>query len=77
MHEKPSTRYGIPTGETLYEIRFTTFEEQSTSKLYRKISRKREIVKKTRSCFHYLEDIEPVKEKVKMQCIQVDSKSHC
>lgn len=77
MTEHLSTRYGIPTGETLYTIRFTTFEDQPTSKLNRKIERKRERVKKTRSCFHYLENIEPLDEKVKMQCIQVDSPSHC
>lgn len=71
-----SLRYGKPTGETLYQIRFTTFDDQPTSKLHRKISRKRERVKLTRSCFHYLENIEPVPEKVKMQCIQVDSPSH-
>ena len=31
MTEEPSTRYGVPTGETLYTIRFTTFEDQPTS----------------------------------------------
>ena len=77
MHEEPSTRYGVPTGETLYKIRFTTFEDQPTSRLQRKIVRKRERVKETRSCFHYLEDIQPIDEPVKMQCIQVDSPSHC
>ena len=30
-----------------------------------------------RSCFHYLADIELLPEKVPMQCIQVDSVSHC
>ena len=77
MTESPSTRYGVPTGETLYIIRFTTFADQPTSKLHRKICRKRERVKKTRSCFHYLANIEPLSEKVPMQCIQVDSTSHC
>ena len=76
LTETASTRCGIPTGETLYQIRFTTFEDQPTAKLKRKIERKRERVKPTRSCFHYLKDIEPVKGPVKMQCIQVDSKSH-
>mgnify|MGYP000691854938 CR=1 FL=1 len=28
MTKAPSTRYGVPTGETLYIIRFTTFEDQ-------------------------------------------------
>lgn len=66
-----------PTGETLYQIRFTTFDDQPVSKLNRKISRKRERVKDTRSCFHYLKNIELLSYPMKMQCIQVDSKSHC
>ena len=77
MTEGPSLRYGKPTGETLYVIRFTSFSDQPTSQLKRKSSRKRERVKKTRSLFHYLDSIEPMKEKVPMQCIQVDSRSHC
>lgn len=76
MCETPSTRYGIPTGETLYQIRFTTFDDQPVSRLQRKISRSRKRGKPTRSCFHYLEDIQPLKERVQMQCIQVDSPSH-
>ena len=76
MHEEPSTRYGIPTGETLYTIRFTTFDDQPTSRLHRKLNRKRERVKPTRSCFHYIADIAPIDHPVKMRCIQVDSASH-
>lgn len=76
MTNVPSTRFGVPTGETLYQIRFTVFEDQAASKLNRKSERRRERVKKTRSCFHYLADIEPLEETVKMQCIQVDSPSH-
>lgn len=77
MTETPSTRNGTPTGETLYQIRFTTFEDQPTSGLDRKIARSRERVKHTRSCFHYLRDIEPLPYPVQMQCIQVSSTSHC
>ena len=77
MTKAPSTRYGVPTGETLYIIRFTTFEDQPTSRLERKYARKRERRKETRSCFHYLKDIYPLDERVKMRCIQVDSPSHC
>lgn len=73
----PSTRYGKPTGETLYQIRFTAFTDQPISKLHRKSIRRREREKKTRSCFHYLEEIKPLDDKVPMQCIQVDSPSHC
>lgn len=77
MREMPSTRYGIPTGETQYIIRFTSFEDQPATRLPRKSTRMRKRQKPTRSCFHYLEKIEPVPGKVKMQCIQVDSPSHC
>ena len=73
---EPSGRYGWPTGEILYVIRFTTFGDQPTSRLPRKIERKRERIKKTRSCFHYIRDIHPVDHPVEMQCIQVDSPSH-
>lgn len=76
MTESPSLRCGKPTGETLYTIRFTTFEDQPTSRLNRKYDRKRERAKKTRSCFHYIEDIQPLPYPVKMRCIQVDSPSH-
>lgn len=77
MTSCPSTRYGKPTGETLYQIRFTAFTDQPVSKLHRKSIRKWECEKKTRSCFHYLEEIKPLDDKVPMQCIQVDSPSHC
>ena len=77
MTSCPSTRYGKPTGETLYQIRFTAFTDQPVSKLHRKSIRRRECEKKTRSCFHYLEEIKPLDDKVPMQCIQVDSPSHC
>lgn len=73
----PSTRYGEPTGETLYQIRFTAFTDQPISKLHRKSIRRQERVKQTRSCFHYLKEIRMLDYKVKMQCIQVDSPSHC
>jgi len=73
----PSTRYGKPTGETLYQIRFTAFTDQPVSKLHRKSIRRQERVKQTRSCFHYLKEIRMLDYKVKMQCIQVDSPSHC
>lgn len=76
MTESPSLRYNQPTGETLYTIRFTTFEDQPTSRLNRKYDRKRERVKQTRSCFHYIADIQPLPYPVKMRCIQVDSPSH-
>lgn len=73
----PSTRYGEATGEILYQIRFTAFTDQPVSKLHRKSIRRQERVKQTRSCFHYLKEIRMLDYKVKMQCIQVDSPSHC
>ncbi len=76
MTEQPSSRYGKPTGETLYTVRFTAFADKPVSKLNRKKCRQKGRVKKTRSCFHYLKSIEPLDEKVEMQCIQVDSLSH-
>ena len=77
MTEEPSTRYGIPTGETLYTIRFTTFEDQPTSRLERKYSRKRERTKKRAPVFITCKDIQPLPYRVKMRCIQVDSPSRC
>lgn len=46
MTSCPSTRYGKPTGETLYQIRFTAFTDQPVSKLHRKSIRRREREKK-------------------------------
>ena len=73
---EPSTRHGWPTDEILYIVRFTTFDDQPTSRLKRKNTRTQARLKETRSCFHYLLDIQPVNHPVKMQCIQVDSPSH-
>ena len=76
MTAAPSTRYGQPTGETLYIIRFTTFKGQPTAKLARKITRHRARSGLTRSCFHYVKDIQPLPYSVKMRCIQVSAASH-
>lgn len=76
LKAEPSTRNGWPTGEILYVIRFTTFNDQPTSGLIRKAVRQRIRRKDTRSNYHYLLDIQPVGHPVKMQCIQVDSPSH-
>ena len=73
---EPSTRYGWPTGEILYVIRYTTFDDQPTSGLCRKAVRQKIRTRDTRSNYHYLLDIQPVPHPVKMQCIQVDSPSH-
>ena len=57
MTEEPSTRYGIPTGETLYTIRFTTFTDQPTARLIRKAVQSRVRTKDSRSNYHYLRSI--------------------
>ncbi|SFS05919.1 terminase TerL endonuclease subunit [Anaeromicropila populeti] len=70
----PSTRFGIPTGETCYLIRFTAFEDQMISGLERKEKGKRKRNPRSCSHFHYISYIEKA-EKCKMRCIQVDSPS--
>jgi len=77
MTKGPSTRCGVPTGETLYTIRFTSFEDLPASGLARKLkNRKSAKVSPGRSDFHYIHAIEPVQERVPMRCIQVSSPSH-
>ena len=77
MTQGPSTRCGVPTGETLYTIRFTSFEDFPASGLARKLkNRKSAKVSPRRSDFHYIHAIEPVQERVRMRCIQVSSPSH-
>jgi len=72
----PSTRYGEPTGETCYLVKFTTFDDMVVSKLKRKTERSISRNKKSRSHYHYISSIEPLNYKVDMRCIQVDSPSH-
>ena len=77
MTQGPSTRSGIPTGETLYTIRFTSFSDLPASGLARKLkNRKSPKTSPRRSDFHYIHAIEPVQERVSMRCIQVSSPSH-
>ncbi len=76
MTTEPFKRNNQPTDETLYVIRFTTFSDQKTAKLQRKIARQRVRKRDTRSNYHYILDIEALDYPVKMQCIQVDSPSH-
>ena len=70
----PSTRYGKPTGETCYLIRFTAFNDIEVSKLKRKQGRTKERNISSRSHFHYIKSIEKVSS-CAMRCIQVDSPS--
>jgi len=76
MTESPSQRCGKPTGKTLYTIRFTSFADLPTSGLARKLCRRKETGSSpTRSNYHYIHSIEPVKERIPMRCIQVSSPS--
>ncbi|WP_051411228.1 terminase TerL endonuclease subunit [Acetivibrio clariflavus] len=76
MTESPSQRCGKPTGKTLYTIRFTSFADLPTSGLVRKLRRRKETGSSpTRSNYHYIHSIEPVKERIPMRCIQVSSPS--
>ena len=77
MTQSPSTRCGIPTGETLYTIRFTSFSDLPASGLARKLkNRKPPKTSPRRSDFHYIHAIEPVSTRIPMRCIQVSSPSH-
>ncbi len=70
----PSTRYGVPTGETCYLIRFTAFEDEDVSALARKKARSKERNPSSRSHYHYIKSIEKTSPRP-MRCIQVDSTS--
>ncbi|MEA1961270.1 MAG: terminase TerL endonuclease subunit [Bacillota bacterium] len=74
IKKPPSTRFGIPTGETCYLIRFTAFDDTEVSGLQRKTSRAKQRNTRSRSHFHYISSIEK-HPKCKMKCIQLDSPS--
>ena len=75
--EEPSIFHGDLTGETIYTIRFVSFDDMPVSKLTRYLVRRRQRTKETRNSYHYLKSIEPIGNGIPMQCIQVDSPSHC
>lgn len=77
MTETPSEYHGSLTGETLYTIRFVSFDDMPVSKLNRYLIRRRPRKGKTRNCYHYIRSIESIGNGIPMQCIQVDSPSHC
>ncbi|MEA4824075.1 MAG: terminase TerL endonuclease subunit [Clostridiaceae bacterium] len=73
---KTSTECGrVPTGETLYYVKFTAFEDMPVSGMNRKRSRAAVRNPYTRSHFRYIDAVEPIPNRG-MQCIQVDSPSH-
>lgn len=73
---KPSRKCGRePTGETLYYVKFTAFEDLRVCGLRRKYKNSVKRNPRTRSHYRYIDSIEPIKNNG-MQCIQVDSPSH-
>ena len=72
-HSKECGR--VATGETLYHVKFTAFDDTKICGLYRKQNNCVERNRKTRSHFRYIDKIVPIKNRG-MQCIQVDSPSH-
>ncbi|MBQ6052266.1 MAG: terminase [Clostridia bacterium] len=65
----------IPTGETVYNVKFTAFDDIPVAGLKRKHERAIRRNRATRSHYRYIDSIEPVENRG-MQCIQVDSPSH-
>ena len=73
---KPSTECGrTPTGETLYYVKFTAFDDIPVVGLKRKSKNQVPRNPATRSHFRYIDKIEKIENRG-MQCIQVDSPSH-
>ena len=73
---KPSCECGrVKTGETLYYVKFTAFDDLNICSLKRKNVNRIPRNRKTRSHYRYIDKIEPI-ENNGMQCIQVDSPSH-
>ncbi len=64
-----------PTGETLYYVKFTAFEDMTIAGLQRKLKNRVPRNPATRSHFRYIDKIEKIRNRG-MQCIQVDSPSH-
>ena len=65
----------IATGETLYYVKFTAFDDMPVAGLRRKAKNRARRDPATRSHFRYIASIEPIENRG-MQCIQVDSPSH-
>lgn len=65
----------IETGETLYYVKFTAFDDISVAVLKRKAKNQIPRNPATRSNFRYIDKIEKIENRG-MQCIQVDSPSH-
>lgn len=72
----PSQECGrVETGETLYHVKFTAFDDIPIDGLKRKSKNQVPRNPATRSHFRYIDKIEKIENRG-MQCIQVDSPSH-
>lgn len=65
----------IATGETIYNVKYTAFDDTRISCLERKQSNAVSRDSNSRSHFRYIESIECIENRG-MQCIQIDSPSH-
>ena len=74
--EEPCKYHGVETGETLYNIRFVSYDDMPVSRIPRYLER-RIPRRDTRNGYHYLQSIEYILNGIPMQCIQVDSPDHC
>nr|MBQ4457958.1 terminase [Clostridia bacterium] len=73
---KPSRECGrVATGETIYTVKFTAFDDLPIAGLERKQKNAVPRNPKTRSHFRYIRSVEKI-QNPGMQCIQVDSPSH-
>ena len=73
---KPSSECGrVPTGETIYYVKFTAFDDVPVAGLKRKMKNAVKRNPRSRSHFRYIDSIEKC-DNPGMQCIQVDSPSH-
>ncbi len=73
---QPSAECGrTPTGETLYYVKFTAFDDTPVASPKRKTENQVPRNPATRSHFRYIDKIEKIENRG-MQCIQVDSPSH-
>ena len=73
---RPSKECGrVATGETIYYVKFTAFDDMPVAGLERKLKNRVPRNPTTRSHYRYIDKIEKIENRG-MQCIQVDSPSH-
>ena len=67
--EEPCKYHGVENGETLYNIRFVSYDDMPVSRIPRYLER-RIPRRDTRNGYHYLQSIEYILNGIPMQCIQ-------